>query len=98
MKQFLSLLAVVFTLGLGAVPMDAEAAKRMGSGKSMGTQRQATADKAPGAPAQSAAAPAAGAAGAAAAARQDPPPARRVLAWLRWHPTWVLAVSWRRCS
>jgi predicted lipid-binding transport protein (Tim44 family) len=68
MKQFLSLLAIVFTLGLGTIPMDAEAAKRMGSGKSMGTQRQATADKAPGTPAQSAAAPAAGAAGAAAAA------------------------------
>ena len=70
MKKILSLLAIVLTLGLSTVAIDAEAAKRMGSGKSMGTQRQATADKAPGAPAQSAAAPAAGAgaAGAAAAA------------------------------
>ncbi len=67
MKKVLLLLAMVFTLGLSTVAMDAEAAKRMGSGKSMGTQRQATADKAPGAPAQSAAA-APGAAGAAAAA------------------------------
>jgi len=47
MKKFLSMLAVVFTLGLSTVAMDAEAAKRMGSGKSMGTQRQATPDKAP---------------------------------------------------
>lgn len=47
MKQFFSVLAVVFTLGLSTVAMDAEAAKRMGSGKSMGTQRQATPDKAP---------------------------------------------------
>ena len=66
MKKILSLLAIVFTLGLSSVAVDAEAAKRMGSGKSMGTQRQATQDKAPGAPAQSAtAAPAAGAAAAA---------------------------------
>ena len=70
MKKLLSVLAVVFTLGLSSVAMDAEAAKRMGSGKSMGTQRQATADKAPGAPAQaSAAAPAAGAGAAAAPKR-----------------------------
>ena len=67
MKKFLSLLAVVFTLGLSTVPIDADAAKRLGGGKSMGTQRQASQDKAPSAPAQSAAAPAAGAAGAAAA-------------------------------
>ena len=65
MKKFLSLLMVVFTLGLGTVAINAEAAKRMGSGKSMGTQRQATPDKAPTTPA--ATAPAAGAAGAAAA-------------------------------
>ena len=66
MKKILSLLAIVFTLGLSTVAMDAEAAKRMGSGKSMGTQRQATQDKGPGAPGQSAAAaPAAGAAAAA---------------------------------
>jgi predicted lipid-binding transport protein (Tim44 family) len=68
MKKILSLLAIVFTLGLSSVAIDAEAAKRMGSGKSMGTQRQATADKAPGAPAQSAAATPAAGAGAAAAA------------------------------
>ena len=68
MKRILTLLAVVFTIGLSTVATDAEAAKRMGSGKSMGTQRQATADKAPTSPAQSAAAPAAGVAGAAAAA------------------------------
>ncbi len=68
MKKFLSLLVVVFTLGLGTAAMEAEAAKRMGSGKSMGTQRQATPDKAPATPAATAAtAPAAGAAGAAAA-------------------------------
>ena len=67
MKKILLMLAVVFTFGLSTVAMNAEAAKRMGSGKSMGTQRQATTDKAPGAPAQSAAA-GAGAAGAAAAA------------------------------
>lgn len=68
MKKILSLLAIVFTLGLSTVAMDAEAAKRIGSGKSMGTQKQATADKAPGAPAQSAAAAPAAGAGAAAAA------------------------------
>ena len=66
MKRLLSLLAVVFTIGLSTVAMDAEAAKRMGSGKSLGTQRQATVDKAPATPTQSAAAaPAAGAAAAA---------------------------------
>ena len=47
MKRLLTLMAVVFSLGLTTVAMDAEAAKRMGSGKSMGTQRQATPDKAP---------------------------------------------------
>jgi predicted lipid-binding transport protein (Tim44 family) len=62
MKRFLSLLAVVFTIGLSTVAMEAEAAKRMGSGKSMGTQRQATPDKAP--TAATAATPAAGAAAA----------------------------------
>ncbi|HSN79212.1 MAG TPA: Tim44 domain-containing protein, partial [Rhodoferax sp.] len=69
MKRLLSLLAVVFTLGLSTVAMDAEAAKRMGSGKSLGTQRQATADKAPTAPTQSAATAGAPAAGAAAPSR-----------------------------
>jgi len=68
MKKFLSMLAVVFTLGLSTVAMDAEAAKRMGSGKSMGTQRQATQDKSPAAPTQASAATATPAAGAGAAA------------------------------
>ena len=65
MKKLLSMLAVVFTLGLSTVAMDAEAAKRMGSGKSLGTQRQATPDKAP--TTTTAATPAAAAAPAAAA-------------------------------
>ena len=47
MKKVLSLLAVVFAVGLSTAAMDAEAAKRMGSGKSIGMQRQATQDKAP---------------------------------------------------
>ena len=72
MKKILLMLAMVFTFGLSTVAMDAEAAKRMGSGKSMGTQRQATADKAPGAPAQSAAATPAAGAGAAGAAAAAP--------------------------
>ena len=55
MKKFLSMLAVVLTLGLSGIATEAEAAKRMGSGKSLGTQRQATADKAPTSPGQSAA-------------------------------------------
>lgn len=68
MKKILSIMAIVFGVGLSGLAIDAEAAKRVGSGKSVGTQRQATADKTPGTPAQSAAAaPAAGAAGAAAA-------------------------------
>ena len=63
MKRLLSLLAVVFAVGLSSVAMDAEAAKRMGSGKSLGMQRQATPDKAPNAATPAAAAaPAAGAA------------------------------------
>lgn len=67
MKRLLSLLAVVLAFGLTTVATDAEAAKRMGSGKSMGTQRQATVDKAPATPTQSAAAAGTPAAGAAAA-------------------------------
>ena len=39
MKKLLSLLAVVLTLGLTTVAMDAEA-KRLGGGKSLGMQRQ----------------------------------------------------------
>ncbi len=64
MKKWISLLAVVMTLGLGAAHFDAEA-KRMGGGKSFGMQRQATPPaKAPAAPT---AAPATAAAGGAAA-------------------------------
>lgn len=69
MKRLFAMLAVVFTLGISTVAMDAEAAKRMGSGKSLGTQRQATVDKAPTAPTQSAAAAGTPAAGAAAPSR-----------------------------
>ena len=69
MKRLLALLAVVFTLGFSTVAMEAEAAKRMGSGKSLGTQRQATPDKAPPAPTQSAAGAGTPAGGAAAPSR-----------------------------
>lgn len=66
MKKLLSLLAVVLTLGLGTAHMNAEA-KRVGGGKSLGMQRQATPPaKAPDATPN--AAPAAGAAAGAAAA------------------------------
>ena len=64
MKHLLATLALIFTVGISTVATDAEAAKRMGSGKSLGTQRQATPDKAPTAP-TAAGAPAAGAAAAA---------------------------------
>ena len=47
MKRLMSILAVVFTLAISTWAVEAEAAKRMGSGKSMGTQRQAAPDKAP---------------------------------------------------
>ena len=65
MKKILSLLAMVFAIGLSSVAMDAEAARRLGGGKSIGMQRQATPPaKAPTAtptqtPASAAAAPAA---------------------------------------
>jgi predicted lipid-binding transport protein (Tim44 family) len=72
MKKLLSVLAVVFSLGIASVSMDAEAAKRLGGGKSMGTQRQATQDKAPTAPAAQNAAPAAGAGAAGTAAASKP--------------------------
>lgn len=65
MKKLFSLLAVVITLGLGTIAMEAEA-KRMGSGKSTGMQRQAPADKPTAAPA---AAPTAAGAAAAPAKR-----------------------------
>jgi predicted lipid-binding transport protein (Tim44 family) len=67
-KKFLSLMAVVLTLGISTLAMDAEAAKRMGGGKSMGTQRNVGPDKAPGAAVAPPAAAAAAAAPAAAAA------------------------------
>ena len=70
MKRLLSLLTVVFAVGLSSVAMEAEAAKRMGSGKSLGTQRQAVPDKAPTAATPAATAtPAAGAGTAAAPSR-----------------------------
>jgi predicted lipid-binding transport protein (Tim44 family) len=66
MNRLLSLLTLVFAVGLSSVAMDAEAAKRMGSGKSMGTQKQAAPEKAPTTATPAAAGtPAAGAAAAA---------------------------------
>ena len=65
MKKFLSLIAVVLTLGISTLALDAEAAKRMGGGKSVGkqssnvTQREAAPAAAK--PATPAAAPAAAA-------------------------------------
>lgn len=71
MRKTLSLLAVVFTLGLSTVAMDAEASKRLGGGKSMGMQRDAP-DRTPAAtPAQTPATAAAGAAGAAGASSKS---------------------------
>jgi predicted lipid-binding transport protein (Tim44 family) len=63
MKLLLSILAVVLTLGLFLGVGDAEAARRLGGGKSSGMQRQSTpANKAPDAkPAQTPTAPAAAA-------------------------------------
>lgn len=63
--RLFSLFAVVFALGLSLAVADAEAARRMGGGKSIGMQRQNTTSNP--APAQAAAAPAAAAAGTAAA-------------------------------
>lgn len=71
MKRLLSVLAVVFSLGIATMSLDAEAAKRLGSGKSMGTQRQAVQDKSPAAPTATNAAPAAGAGAAAAAPKRS---------------------------
>ncbi len=70
MKKWLSLLALVMTLGLGTMHLDAEA-KRMGGGKSLGMQRQATPPaNAPNAT-PNAAPGAAGSAGAAAAPKRS---------------------------
>ena len=59
MKKFFLLLSVIFAFGLTTITTDSEAARRLGSGKSMGTQRQATPEKAPTAAAKPATAPAA---------------------------------------
>jgi predicted lipid-binding transport protein (Tim44 family) len=67
MKKVLLMLAAVFAFGLSTASFDAEAAKRLGGGKSVGTQKQ-TADKAPATPPAAAATAAPAAAGAAAAA------------------------------
>jgi predicted lipid-binding transport protein (Tim44 family) len=58
--KFLSLFAIIVALGLSLAVSDAEAARRLGGGKSSGMQRQTTTNKAAtGTPAQSAATPAA---------------------------------------
>jgi predicted lipid-binding transport protein (Tim44 family) len=73
MKKILSLMAVVMALGLSTIAVDAEAAKRMGAGKSLGMQRQATPAKSPTAtPAQTPAATSAAAAAPGAAAAAAP--------------------------
>lgn len=70
MKRFLLLLAMVFTVSLATVATEAEAAKRMGGGKSLGTQRQAAPDKSPNTASPTVAnTPAAGAAAPAASSR-----------------------------
>lgn len=56
MKKLLSVLAVVLGLGMAMSAPEAEAAKRMGAGKSLGTQRQVSPDKPAAAPTQNAAA------------------------------------------
>ncbi len=72
MKTF-SMMAAAMVLGLSLVAADAEAAKRLGGGKSFGTQRQAQVDKSPNAtPAQTPGAPAAAAAPAQSAAAAAP--------------------------
>ena len=68
MKKLLTFIALVLTVGLSTLALDAEAAKRMGGGKSVGTQRNVAPDKAPGSPAVQSPAAAAAAAPAAAAA------------------------------
>jgi predicted lipid-binding transport protein (Tim44 family) len=67
------MLAATLVLGVSLIAADAEAAKRMGGGKSLGTQRQAQVDKSPNAspaqnPGSAASAPAQSAAAAAPAA------------------------------
>lgn len=65
MKGLFSIMAVVLALGLSTLSTAADAAKRMGAGKSLGVQRQAAPDKSPAATAPTT--PAATAAGGAAA-------------------------------
>ena len=62
MKRLLSILTMFFAFGLSTVAMEAEAAKRVGSGKSLGMQRQSAPDKANSAATPAAATPAAAAA------------------------------------
>ena len=45
--KFLTALLAVAAMSLGLAPIDAEAAKRLGGGKSLGMQRQATPPAAP---------------------------------------------------
>lgn len=65
----LSMMAAVMVLGVSLIAADAEAAKRMGGGKSLGTQRSSQVDKSPNAsPAQTPGSPASAAAPAQSAA------------------------------
>ena len=80
--KFLSALALVLSLGMVAVTTDAEA-KRIGSGKSSGMQRQGAAEKAPTAsPNQTPASPAAAAAPAGAAAAGTAAAAASKRSWM----------------
>jgi hypothetical protein len=99
MKKALALLAVVLTLGAATVPFDADAARRLGGGKSTGMQRQNTAPPANTPPAgnnatQGAPSQAATPAGAAAA----PPQPQRLPAAAGWvpSPAWPPAWAWPR--
>lgn len=65
MNRFFSVMALIFAFGLVTVSSDAEAAKRLGGGKSMGAQRQAAPDKTVQAPPAAATPAAAGGAAAA---------------------------------
>lgn len=67
MKRFLLMLAMAFAVGLATVATEAEAAKRLGGGKSLGTQRQAAPDKSPAVASPAATSTAATGAGASAA-------------------------------
>ena len=58
MKKTLSLMTVVLTLGLALSAVDAEAARRLGGGKSTGMQRSTLTDKSAATPAQTPGSPA----------------------------------------